>query len=336
MRRKVRISDVAQKAGVSVTTVSQILNNKGARFSQKTIDKVLEIRDEMGYVPDYNARSLIMGSTKTIGVIVPDLSNPFFTSFLKGIGQAAEEEQFIPLILGSEDNQALERTYIEQLVQRSVDGMIIASPLVERDIIDHLLKSNGIPYILIDQNPVAEGDRLYTDDADGARQAVQHLLDLGHQKIALIYSDKPTINVTYRLRGYEEALEKAGIGFDPKLVLTTPMTKEGGYQVAQSLIDSEATAAVTINDEVAIGLYHGLQEKGKSIPEDYSIVGYDDIDLAAYLNPTLTTVAQPVMHLGNLALRRLVARIKDHNLADEKVKLPVKLVVRHSTRRLGQ
>ncbi|WP_172586236.1 ribose utilization transcriptional repressor RbsR [Ligilactobacillus agilis] len=334
MKGKVRIIDVAQKAGVSVTTVSQILNGKGERFSQATQDKVRKIRDELGYVPDFNARNLIMGSAKTIGIIIPNITNPFFATFVRGVEVAAQRGDFIPLVLSGNGNPDLERQYVEQLIQRTVDGLIIASPAVNKDTIDHFLKANGVPYLLIDQNPLDDGDRVSTDDYLGAKLAVEHLIELGHKRIAMLYCDKPSVNQAQRLQGYKDQLQSAGLESTDDLIVTGPLSKLGGYQASEQVLQTKASAVFAVNDEMAIGLYRGLNERGLEVPADLSIVGYDNIDLSEYVNPPLTTIAQPVFEMGQVAFRTLLQRIEQPDAPAQKIKLPVELVVRESSRKV--
>lgn len=333
MKGKVRIIDVAKKAGVSVTTVSQILNGKGSRFSQKTQERVRQVRDELGYVPDFNARNLIVGSAKTIGIIIPNIANPFFSTFVRGVENAAQAGNFIPLILSGDGNPDLERQYVEQLIQRTVDGLIIASPSVDQVTIDHFLKANQIPYLLIDQNPIDEGDRVSTDDFEGAKMAVSHLLTLGHKKIAMLSCYNPALNQKQRLEGYKAQLLEAGLEVNEQLIIESSLDKKGGYNASEAIIKTGASAVFTVNDEMAIGLYRGLGEHGLKIPTDISIVGYDDIDLAEYVSPKLTTVSQPVFKMGQVAFKLLLDRINNPHAPAQRVKLPVELVIRDSSQR---
>jgi Transcriptional regulators len=160
MTRKVTIRDLAEAAGVSVTTVSQILNGKGERFSPDTRRRVHQLQEKMGYVPDFNARNLIMKSAQTIGVLVPNLGNPFFSMFIKGVQSASRQHQFIPLIFGANHDEELEGYYLQELIKRAVDGLIIASASITGETIDNILKKNGIPYLLIDQNGGPSLDRI--------------------------------------------------------------------------------------------------------------------------------------------------------------------------------
>ncbi|KRN89250.1 ribose utilization transcriptional repressor RbsR [Ligilactobacillus ceti] len=334
MNAKVRISDVAKEAGVSVTTVSQILNGKGQRFSEQTRNRVYAVRDQLGYVPDFNARNLITRSAKTIGVLVPNIGNPFFSTFIRGIEKQAMKSQFIPVIFGAENDPDVERYYIEELIKRTVDGLIIASPTVGQEEMDHLLDKNHIPYLLIDQNPLNAGDRIETDDKTGACLAMRHLLELGHRKIALVFPKEPSDNIMRRYQGYCDILAEYQIEPQEDLLITTELTKKGGYLAAAELVKTDATAVFAANDELAIGLYRGLKERGKKIPEDYSIVGYDNIDLSQYVDPPLTTVEQPVYEMGKIAFQKLVERIKEPQKEADEILLPVKLITRQSTREL--
>ena len=173
-----------------------------------------------------------------------------------------------------------------------------------------------------------------TDDFHGAELAVNHLAQLGHRKIAMIMANKPSDNLKRRFFGYKQALKANGIAFDEKLVISTEMSKIGGLNAADKLVRTDATAVLTVNDEVAIGLYHGLNLLGKSIPDDYSVVGYDNIDLDEYLAPPLTSISQPVHELGATVFEKLIGRIRNPDLPQTEVVLPVKLVRRNSTRRL--
>ena len=208
MKHKVTIRDLAKAAGVSVTTVSQILNGKGQRFSQATQQRVLELRDQMNYVPDFNARNLIMRSSKTIGVLVPNIGNPFFSTFIRGVQEAARQAEFMPLIFSANHEEKLERYYLGRLIERAVDGLIIASSSITTDTIEQLLKPNDIPYLLFDQNEANGGDRLLIDDYQGGYLAAEHLAGLGHQHVVSIMPENMTDNLNHRLRGLIDGLRK--------------------------------------------------------------------------------------------------------------------------------
>ncbi|HIW72022.1 MAG TPA: LacI family transcriptional regulator [Candidatus Levilactobacillus faecigallinarum] len=331
MTRKVTIRDLAEAAGVSVTTVSQILNGKGERFSLDTRRRVHQLQEEMGYVPDFNARNLIMKSAQTIGVLVPNLGNPFFSMFIKGVQSASRQHQFIPLIFGANHDEKLEGYYLQELIKRAVDGLIIASASITGEAIDNILKKNGIPYLLIDQNGGPSLDRIRIDDDRGGRLAAQHLIDFGHQRIAVVMPEHATQNLTIRLNGFRQELGRAGIQLADSAVVLSPMTKLGGYQATDAVLAQHPTAVFAINDETALGLMRGLHERGLAVPEDISVLGYDDIDLDEYVVPRLSSVHQPVVTMGEQATELLISRIHNRRQAAQVVDLPVDFRKREST-----
>ncbi len=332
MTQKVTIRDLAEAAGVSVTTVSQILNGKGERFSSDTQARVLKLQKKLGYVPDYNARNLIMRSTQTIGVLVPNLANPFFSMFIKGIQQASQNNKFIPIIFDANHNQELQSMYLEELIKRAANGLIIASATLDANDIDRILTRNGIPYLLFDQNDAQIGDRVWVDDYKGGQMAANYLLSAGHRDIALLVGDEITQNIQQRINGFRSVMAKYHLSLTDERVIQNKMTKLGGYQAVDDLIALKPGAIFAINDEMAIGVYRGLQERGYRIPEDVSIMGYDDIDLADFVMPKLTTIHQPAFEMGQVATELLIERIQNPRLAHQDKQLPLELIVRDSVK----
>jgi len=334
MTRKVTIRDLAEAAGVSVTTVSQILNGKGERFSLDTRRRVHQLQEEMGYVPDFNARNLIMKSAQTIGVLVPNLGNPFFSMFVRGVQETSRERHFIPLIFGANHDEKLESYYLEELIKRAVDGLIIASASITAEAIDNILKKNGIPYLLIDQNGGPSVDRVRINDEQGGQLAADHLVALGHEKIAVVMPEDLTQNLQIRLAGFKRRLAEHHVDLPERAIVHSAMTKLGGYQATAAVLAQHPTAVFAINDETALGLMRGLHEQGLSVPNDISVLGYDDIDLDEYVVPKLTTIHQPVVTMGQQATGLLINRIKDQRQAAQLVDLPVDLRERESTAHL--
>ncbi|TOY85856.1 LacI family transcriptional regulator [Levilactobacillus brevis] len=331
MTRKVTIRDLAEAAGVSVTTVSQILNGKGERFSIETRQRVHQLQEDLGYVPDFNARNLIMKSAQTIGVLVPNLGNPFFSMFIRGVQQTSRERHFIPLIFGANHDEQLESYYLQELIKRAVDGLIIASASITGEAIDNILKKNGIPYLLIDQNGGPSVDRIRVDDEQGGQLAARHLLALGHQRIVVVMPKHPTQNLRIRLAGFKAQLVDQQIPLADSAVITSPMTKLGGYQATAAVLAQHPTAVFAINDETALGLMRGLHEQGVRVPDDISVLGYDDIDLDEYVVPKLTTIHQPVVTMGQQATELLINRVQNQRQPAQMVDLPVVLKQREST-----
>ncbi|MEQ7721358.1 ribose utilization transcriptional repressor RbsR [Levilactobacillus brevis] len=331
MTRKVTIRDLAEAAGVSVTTVSQILNGKGERFSIETRQRVHQLQEDLGYVPDFNARNLIMKSAQTIGVLVPNLGNPFFSMFIRGVQQTSRERHFIPLIFGANHDEQLESYYLQELIKRAVDGLIIASASITGEAIDNILKKNGIPYLLIDQNGGPSVDRIRVDDEQGGQLAARHLLTLGHQRIVVVMPEHPTQNLRIRLAGFKAQLVDQQIPLADSAVITSPMTKLGGYQATAAVLAQHPTAVFAINDETALGLMRGLHEQGVRVPDDISVLGYDDIDLDEYVVPKLTTIHQPVVTMGQQVTELLINRVQNQRQPAQMVDLPVVLKQREST-----
>lgn len=333
MSNKVTIREVARLAGVSVTTVSQILNNKGDRFSSETKRKVHAAQKELNYIPDFNAQYLIRKSSKTIGVLIPDISNPFYSQFITGIQNKALELGYIPLIFGFNNNSQLAKQYLEELIKRAADGMIIASDILDTTDIDQVLGSNGIPYILLDRSSVNAGDHLMVDDYSGGQQVAKHLIENGHRHIVVVMPKKASLNIQRRWDGFSQiATENPVISVDR---VYTTLTKNGGRVAAKRIISlPQVTGIFAINDEVAVGIYRGLEDQGKEIPKDYSVVGFDDIDIDEFLKPTLTTIKQPILRLGEQASEMVIDRIKSPTKSIQELKLPVELVIRESTRNI--
>lgn len=335
MTKKVTITDLAARANVSVTTVSQILNGKSARFSSKTVEKVKQLQKEMGYVPDFNAQSLIMKSGRTIGVLVPNINNPFFSRFLRGIEAEAINQDYIPLIFGSNNSQEQESHYLFESVRRAADGMIIASAVSDINYIDNILKQNGIPYLLIDQAPVVKGDRVEANNQLGGGLLADYLIENGHTNVTVVCAEKPTLNLQERLQGFLAGFEKNGTPIPEENIIQTALTKKGGYDAASQALQNHSTAIFGINDEIAIGLYRGIKEAGLTVPDDVSVVGYDDIDLGEYVYPKLTTVHQPAFEMGTHAAQMIINRIENTDQPIQKVSLPVHLVERQSVQKLS-
>lgn len=330
MTRRVTIKDVAKAANISETTVSLILNNKGSRFSVETIERVRKAQSELHYVPNINAQSLTHQHSKMIGVLIPDFRNPFFNQFVSGIQEKAEELEYIPLIFGFNNDRKRGSYYLEELVGRAVDGLIIASDELNEADVDHVLKANQVPYIVLDRNTTSEGERLGIDDFNGGQIVAKFLYESGHRDVVVVMPKTPSANIHNRWLGfksYAETIEKMTVS-----QIFAPLTKVGGRLAASELQSiPKVTGIFAINDEVALGLYRGINDQGKRIPEDYSIVGFDDIEIDQYLTPTLTTVHQPILELGRLATKLLIQQIDQPQKQIQKVKLPVELVVRNST-----
>ena len=326
--KKITIKDVAKQSGVSIATVSQILNGNEQKFSPKTVEKVLAAKAELNYEPDYFARRMIMKKSKTIGVLIPDITNPFFGTLVRGIEGILYRENFVTMLCNADLDTKKETDYLEELSRRGVDGFIIASSAISNQAINETLRKKNLPYIVLDQKK-AEGfsDAVLTDDFSGGKIAGEHLQQLGHKKVAVVLPEDATENIKTRLTGFKEI-------FPDAVQVYGELSKIGGRQAAKAIVETEVTGIFAINDEIAFGLYLGLAELKKKIPQDYSVIGYDNIDMSEYVTPQLTTIAQPIYELGQTTAELLLERIEQPSKDWEEKTLPVQLIQRFSTAHL--
>lgn len=324
--KKITIKDVANDSGVSITTVSQILNGNGARFSGKTVEKVLAAKERLNYQPDYFAQRMVMKKSKTIGVIVPDITNPFFAQLIRGIESVLYKENFILMLCNADQDVTREHEYLTELIRRSVDGFVIASSEISNQTINETLRAKKIPFIVLDQKK-AEGfsDAVLTDDYRGGQLAAKHLQEQRHEQVIVVMPPHAPVNIQQRLKGF------CSVYTEKVQLIETELSKTGGYQAVPEILKTESTGIFAINDEIAFGLYRGLAEAGKKIPEDYSIIGYDNVDMCEYVSPPLTTIAQPVFQLGKTTATLLLERIHQPAKDWEEQTLPVQLIERFST-----
>ena len=328
MKKKVTIKEVAATSGVSIATVSQILNGNAEKFSPKTVEKVMNAKNSLDYQPDYFAQRMVMKKSKTIGVMIPDITNPFFSLLLKGIEKVVYGQKYIVMLCDADFSVQKESEYLQELIRRGVDGFIIASSTVSNQTLKEQLTKNQVPYIVLDQKKSEGGsDELSTDDFIGGMLAANHLRELGHEKVALIGPQDAPSNIQTRIEGFKTV-------YPEFLFVNQPLTREGGKQAAEQIIPSEVSAIFALNDEIALGLMYQLKHLGKVIPDDYSIVGYDNSPMSEYVTPTLTTVSQPIFELGQIAAELLLERIRDPKQAWARKVLSVELIKRNTTAHL--
>lgn len=312
---KLTIKDIAKEAGVSITTVSQILNNKGNRFSEKTRDKVLTVVAAHNYQPDLVAQSMITKKSKTIGMIVPDVTDLFFAKLIEGVETYLNALGYALVLSNSKHDSELEKKYFVELMRRSVEGIIIATP----NILDESIvaaandKTNKTPVIMIDmgKNVRAEG-KLIVEEYNGVYAAVDYLILQGHQKIGFIQEVGDYYQLSERITGYLNCLEDHQIPYRDAYIVESELTIAGGYEGARRLLENphcDVTAVVCSNDQMAIGAYQAIHEAGLKIPDDLSIVGFDGLEIGQYLAPALTTVSQPVYDIGFAAAKFVVDAI---------------------------
>jgi LacI family transcriptional regulator len=323
---------VAECAGVSVTTVSHVINHTRP-VSEELREKVLAAMDELGYQPNRLARSLRRGETHTIGMIVPDNVNPFFAEIARGIEDAGSGEGYSVILCNSDGNLEKELFYHNVLTAKQVDGILFVAVGASTEVIRSLQKRR-MPLVVIDREvPDVAVDSVLIDNAEGGRQATRHLLDLGHRRIGCITGPSDLTPSAARVTGYRQALHEAGIAADEALVVRGDFMYESGHRAAHRLLamDDPPTALFACNDLMAIGAISAAVSAGWQVPADLSVVGFDDVRLASFANPPLTTIAQPKYEIGVLAVTMLLERMQDYDMPPRRRQLDTHLVVRRST-----
>ncbi len=338
---KVTIKDVARRAGVSISTVSRIINGKLDGAGEETRERVLRAMRELGYEPNYIARSMITKRTGTMGLIIPDIANPFFPEMARGVEDTANVTGMSVFLCNTDGNLEKERRAVTFLSQRSVDGFIATTPNREEDnSVFEKLYRKGIPVVFVERytEGPSEIPGVYFENEEGARLAARHLIESGHRQIACLTGPLSTTNARQRLKGFLAECAKAGFEPPQEWILTGDYKIEGGYQAAKKLLDAHRgkfTAIFACNDLMAIGALRAAKEAGVKVPQDLALVGFDDITLAGMVEPALTSVEIPGYALGAKAAEMLIALIQGEQLPSNSHFFAPKLVVRESSLRKG-
>ncbi len=334
---RVSIKDIARAAGVSHSTVSRALSDSPL-ITAETKAQIKRIAREMGYTPDARARSLVMGETRTVGVVVTTIADPFMAPVVQGIESTAYENGYSVILASANSDPARELAAVEMLQSKRVDGVIVTASRVGALYQDHLGRI-GVPVVLLNNHSEQSGRYLYTvtvDNQHGARLATQHLIELGHRRIAYIAGPADHSSNAGRMEGYRQALTEAGIPFISDLVAQGDGKMDAGMRALPALMDlaERPTGLFCYNDMTAIGVLRAARQLGIDVPRDLSIVGFDDIAFASFITPPLTTIAQPQFEMGQQAMQMLLTRIRqspDAPISD--ILIEGKLIVRESTRR---
>jgi LacI family transcriptional regulator len=332
------IKDVAALAGVSFTTVSHVLNDTRP-VSADARRRVLAAVDEIGYLPSAVARSLRKSETKIVGVLVPNVQNPFFAELVCGVEECCRLAGFSVFLCNSDNDPKRQQQYMRTLLEKRVDGLLLSSA-GDGEALARIFKLASVPSVTVDRLvPGARADRVSVDNRQGARNAVRHLLELGHRRIACISGPAEFEVTRERIDGWRSALLEAGITPDDSLVIESDFSSPGGYAAARALLLAQGgnaalqpvTALFASNDMMAIGALRAAAELGLKVPQQLSVVGFDDIELSRYVFPALTTVGCSIRQLGHEAGRVLIERIESPDAALRDVLLTPRLVVREST-----
>jgi LacI family transcriptional regulator len=327
----VTIRDVARAAGVSVATVSRVVNATG-QVTEATALRVREAVRRLDYVPHGGARSLTTRRTHVIGVVLPEMYGDFFSEIIRGVDRTARPAGYHVLVSGSHSDPA-ETMAVLQALHGRVDGLVLMMPGPGLGRLDRSLPRRT-PAVLLNGAGATAHPSLRVDNRRGARLAVDHLLDLGHRRIAHVRGPEANADAAERLLGYREALAGRGVAAEPRLELAGDFREESGYAAAERLAElvPRPTAVFAANDAMAIGCLAGLRARGLEVPEDLSLVGFDDVPNARYLTPALTTVRVPIAEVGSRATERLLRMLANPTEAggEDEVVVPT-LSIREST-----
>jgi len=295
------IKDVAALAGISYTTVSHVVNNTRP-VSQEVRLKVEAAIKSLDYVPSAVARSLKAKTTATIGLLVPNSLNPYFAELARGIEDYCERNGYCVILCNSDDNPDKQRSYLRVLLEKRIDGLIVASAGGDSGLAQGLAGVKT-PMVIVDRGlDGVDADLVRIDHEYGAYLATRHLLELGHRDIATIGGPASTSVAQMRLAGYCRALKEAGIDVRRERMLESDFTSTGGYNAAAILLESNPPSAIFAgNDMIGIGVLRAAAERNVRVPSELSVIGFDDIQMSRYVYPALTTVGQSILQLGEMA-----------------------------------
>jgi LacI family transcriptional regulator len=327
------IRDVAKRAGVAPITVSRVINDSGS-VSAKTRTRVEEAIQELGYVPNRLARSLRLSRTHTLALVVTDITNPFWTTIVRGVEDAAQDAGFNVILCNTDESEAKQEQYLDVLLQKRVDGILLVPASSSAEPVDRVQRQN-LPLVVLDRRVCsAQVDVVRGDSEEGAHQLVRHLLSLGHRRVAVLSGPKDVSTAEDRVIGYRRALAESGVEVRADWVLYGRFSKESGYEMTQQVLATapRPTALFAGNNFIAIGVLLALKDAGLRIPEDISVVAFDDLMANLAVDPFLTVVDQPSYEMGRQAAELLLARLSG-SAADgyQEIVLPTKLTVRRSS-----
>lgn len=345
--KKATVSDIARRAGVSAATVSRVMNDADYPVRAELRERVLAAAAQLNYKPNIFSQMLKGGGSRTIGVIVPSITNLFYAQLVGAVEEECLQRGYTPIICSSQNRPELEKRHLDELERKQVEGVLISGVHLSEDLLDTL--DNTAPtFVLFDQtSPDYTGDCVGFDFFAGGYMATRYLLDCGHRDIAFISGpiDRPSRNQYFD--GYRRALKDAGVRLNNRRVIlhspgndhsdgSTEREFRIGWELAQNLLQSDylPDAVVAVNDMIAIGALKCFESEGIHVPRDISIIGFDDIAISAMVSPGLTTIAQPVDQTGRLATRILLDRLEGNPVENGSVILLPKLVERESVRRL--
>jgi DNA-binding LacI/PurR family transcriptional regulator len=333
---KTTIYDVAKKAGVSIATVSKVINNTG-NMRPATRRRVTDVMEEMNYYPSVMASALTGKRTQTLGLLVPDISNPFFSEMARMIEDRAHEKGMSVIMCSTDEDPEKEKKYLQLLQRKQVDGFIVASSFHDKSLLHGLMK-NKVPFVMLTQDDASlDVSKVSVDDYKGGYEATSYLMENGHRNIAIFAEHAHSSKI--RIYGCREAFEMHGIECREENIFQMTGTISSGRKFFREIFSRKEaefpTAIFACNDLIAIGIIQEAKEQGIRIPEDLSLIGFDNTILASTTVPGLTTVAQPIEAMGKRIVDVLIDEIKEGASMKERVLFNPELIIRGTTTRLN-
>ena len=340
MTTTANLKDVAKIAGVSVSTVSRALNGKSC-VNEETKKRIMDAVEQTNYRPNIISKSLKMGKSNTICLLVSTIQNPIFAEITQGVEDTARKSGYIVVLCNTDEDEAIEREYIENMKTRWVDGFIICSAVNSSQYIKRL-RGEGFPVVMVnrfDKEDEKNVDTVGVENYQAAYDATRYLIQTGHRRIALGCGSEELYLYRERYRGYREALEDAGISYDDGLVMRETYSQECFYQLTKKLMSAgdPPDAIFALSDPIAFRIMHALHDMNLNIPNDIAVIGFDNVELSSMVEPPLTTVSQPLYDLGCAAAKSLIRQIQHKDRCGE-LPTPVNsvlgtsLILRRSTR----
>ncbi|MDR6296490.1 ribose operon transcriptional repressor RbsR [Pantoea dispersa] len=326
------MKDVARLAGVSTSTVSHVINNN--RFvSEQVRDRVEQAIRELNYAPSALARSLKIKQTRTIGMLLTASSNPFYSEVVRGVENSCYERGYSLILCNTEGDEERMNRSLETLMQKRVDGLLMMCTETHLPSAEILNRYPSVPMVMMDWAPFeGRGDIIQDNALLGGELATQYLIDRGYTRIACIAGPLDKTPARLRLDGFHQAMAASGLAVPPGYVVDGDFEFQGGFNAMSQLLalDPPPQAVFTSNDAMAVGVYHALYQAGLRVPQDMAVMGYDNIELARYLTPPLSTIHQPKDELGELAIDTLIHRMSDPDASQQTLVLTPELVERGS------
>lgn len=334
------IKDVARAANVSPSTVSLVLNNRPVPISPETRERVYRIAKEMNYRPNQIAVAMTARKTNTIGLIVPDITNIFHTAYCEQIEYFSEKHSYSTIIRIAQKGLSDTIRFLYDFEDRGVDGIILTKSKFENqndtEACMKVIRELRVPIMLTDRVPSEfSAGAVLTNDYLGGRIAVQHLLDLGHRNIGCISGHTYDESTIHRIRGYKDAMEAAGLAYDPSLIFEGDWQIDSGMKALPYLLGKQVTAIFAFNDMMAYGVYKQARNYNLRIPEDLSVVGFDDLTFSDLIDPPLTTLEYPVTSMAQAVVDCILAKIDGKSVSGSSLVFDPILKVKGSTSRLG-